>query len=334
MRNRHTPLAWSGVKMRMVGWNAVLPAILGGALLAACVSGEAATPDVVSAEEVVAAAEVVAAEAASIADPQPTPTQNAPQVYQNTRFSFGASELTQGGFVRGSAPDGAVQVTLGDALVELAEDGSFFAAFDRDSPSTVTLSATIDNGQTVRETLSISPRAWNIERVNVARRQLRNPEAYWRQREPEHNAIVAARARETGAEGWKQDFIWPVTGRISGRFGRQRIYRGEPGSYHSGIDIALPTGTPFVAPADGVVVLARTGFSLEGGLIIIDHGAGLNSAFLHCHRIHVEEGQAVRQGEHIGDVGSTGRSTGPHLHWGLKWNDARFDPILLAGPMN
>ena len=248
------------------------------------------------------------------------------------QFSYGGA-LTQGGFIRGSAPAGAVSARLDDQDILLGKDGAFFTAFDRDSPERVTLSATLANGAVISETLELSAREWQIERVDVARRKLRDPEAYWRAREPEHNAIVAARARKTDAAGWQQDFIWPVKGRISGRFGRQRIYRGEPGSYHSGIDIAQPTGTPFVAPADGVVVLARTGFSLEGGLIIIDHGAGLNSAYLHAAKIHVEEGQSVRQGEHIGDVGSTGRSTGPHLHWGLKWHDARFDPILLAGPM-
>ena len=248
------------------------------------------------------------------------------------QFSYDGA-LTQGGYIRGSAPAGSVSARLDDQDILLGEEGAFFAAFDRDSPARVTLSATLANGTVISETLELTAREWQIERVNVARRKLRDPEAYWRAREPEHNAIVAARARETDAAGWQQDFIWPVKGRISGRFGRQRIYRGEPGSYHSGIDIAQPTGTPFVAPADGVVVLARTGFSLEGGLIIIDHGAGLNSAYLHAAKIHVEEGQSVRQGEHIGDVGSTGRSTGPHLHWGLKWHDARFDPILLAGPM-
>ena len=295
-----------------------LVASLGMLSLVSCTGTEAAAPDVLTET---ASARVLDNETV------------APPVMQQTRFSY-AGELTQGGFIRGQAPDGTTSVNLGEQEVGVAADGSFFAAFDRDSAENVTLTAALESGQIVREELSISPRDWQIERVNVAKRKLRDPEAYWRKREPEHNAIVAARAKVTGAQGWKQDFIWPVKGRISGRFGRQRIYRGEPGSYHSGIDIAKPTGTPFVAPADGVVILARTGFSLEGGLLMIDHGNGLNSAFLHCHRIHVKEGDTVRQGQHIGDIGSTGRSTGPHLHWGLKWHDARFDPILLAGPMN
>lgn len=250
----------------------------------------------------------------------------------NTRFTY-AGELTQGGWIRGFAPEGARAIALGDQQVAIAENGSFFAAFDRDSSDQITLTATTENGKVVRETIRVAPRQWQIERVNVAKRGGRTSAAWWKMREPEWAAIVEARARETGAQGWQQDFIWPVKGRISGRFGRQRIYRGEPGSYHSGIDIAPGKGTPFVAPADGVVVLARTGFSLEGGLIIIDHGLGLNSAFLHASKIAVQEGEAVEQGQYIGNVGATGRATGPHLHWSIKWNDARLDPLLLAGPM-
>ena len=259
--------------------------------------------------------------------------QDEPFYGQNTRFSWGGA-LTQGGFINGLAPDGTTRLMMDDTPIALHKDGSFFAAFDRDSPDTVQLTAQLDSGQLHRETLTITPRKWQIERVNVAKRGGATSEAYWKIREPEFNAINAARAQKTGATGWQQSFIWPVKGRISGQFGRQRIYQGEPGAYHSGIDIAPGNGVPFVAPADGVVVLARTGFSLEGSLIIIDHGNGLNSAFLHASRLAVREGESVAQGQHIGNVGATGRATGPHLHWSLKWNDARLDPLLFTGPMD
>lgn len=264
----------------------------------------------------------------------PAPISQDDRYYgQNTRFSW-SGELTQGGFIKGRAPDGAVSVVFGDTPVELSPDGSFFAAFDRDAPATLQLAARLDSGQLHGETIPISARQWPIEHVNATRRSGGSDEAYWKIREPEFNAITAARAQKTGATGWRQDFIWPVKGRISGRFGRQRIYKGEPADYHSGIDIAPGNGVPFVTPADGVVVLARTGFSLEGGLIIIDHGHGLNSAFLHASRIVVREGERVAQGQHIGNVGATGRATGPHLHWSLKWNAARLDPLLFTGPMD
>lgn len=326
--------------MRSLNRTAAALAATAVCALASCTGGEAATPEAAP-EPISVPAPLPAPVPSSTAQPAPPPPPTAAPTpkppptpaYQQTRFAY-SGELTQGGYIRGTAPDGAVEVLLGEQPVAVAEDGAFFAAFDRDSPTDLALTARLESGQVVREELSLTLRDWQIERVNIARRKLRDPEAYWRQREPEYNAIVAARAKRTGAQGWRQDFIWPVKGRITGRFGRERIYQGEPGGFHSGVDIALPAGTPFVAPADGFVVLARTGFSLEGGLIIIDHGNGLNSAFLHANRILVEEGDAVRQGQHIGDIGSTGRSTGPHMHWGLKWNDARFDPILLAGPMD
>lgn len=304
------------MSVRSVHRVAAFPAIALGAVLLACTGSEAAAPDSAPA----------GATRVSLEDSTPTaPVQSG--------FAY-SGELTQGGFIRGLLPAGTVSARLGDAALPLAADGSFFAAFDRDSATSLPLVATLEDGKQVSETLTVSPRQWDIERVNIARTPGGMTEAYWKIREPELNAINAARARDNGATGWKQDFIWPVKGRISGRFGRQRIYRGEPGSYHSGLDIAPGNGVPFVAPADGVVVLARTGFSLEGGLIIIDHGAGLNSAFLHASRIVVTEGQSVAQGEHIGNVGSSGRATGPHLHWGLKWNTARLDPLLFVGPMD
>ena len=244
-------------------------------------------------------------------------------------------EFTQGGFIRGQAPaPTGWRVTLNDQPLTVSEDGSFFAAFDRDADGAAVLEARSDTGEALTKQINVSARQWHISRVNVPKRSGGSSEAWWKKRKPEWEAITAARAKATDADGWRQDFIWPVKGRISGLFGRQRIYQGEPGSYHSGIDIAPGNGVPYVAPADGVVVLARTGFSLEGGLIIIDHGGGLNSAFLHSSKILVEEGDAVKQGQTIGHVGSTGRSTGPHLHWSLKWNDARLDPLLFTGPMN
>lgn len=241
-----------------------------------------------------------------------------------------AGEMTQGGWIRGTVPEGTISATLGAAPLGFDADGHFFAAFDRDAPSSTTLALTLEDGRVIERQITVAPRAWNIEHVNVAKRSGGSSEAWWKRREPEWLAIKGAREKVTGAVGWQQDFVWPVKGRISGQFGSQRIYRGEPGSYHSGLDIAPGAGTPFVAPADGVVVLAADNFSLEGKLLIIDHGQGLNSAFLHASRLMVNEGDSVAQGQHIGDVGSSGRATGPHLHWSLKWHDARLDPLLFV----
>ncbi|HUD92813.1 M23 family metallopeptidase, partial [Sphingobium sp.] len=208
-------------------------------------------------------------------------------------------------------------------------------AFDRDAKPSAHLAARLTDGRTIDRQLAIAPRDWRIERINAPMRPTRSSEAFMALRLPELDAIENARKMVTDAQGWRQHFIWPRTGRISGLFGSQRIYQGQPGAYHGGVDIAGATGTPVVAPADGVVILAAADkpFTLEGHLLMIDHGHGLNSAFLHLSRIDVKPGDHVRQGQQIGAIGATGRATGPHLHWGMKWNAARIDPLLIAGPM-
>ena len=246
-----------------------------------------------------------------------------------------AGKLTQGGWLRGRVPPGAHGLTLDGRALPLAPDGSFFAAFDRDAGPSATLAVTLASGMGIATPLAIAPRAWEIERVDVGKRPGTAPsEEYERRRKVEVARITAARATDNGGDGWRQSFVWPAMGRLSGRFGAQRIYRGEPGAYHSGLDITGGTGTPFVAPADGVVILAADEpFTLEGHLLMIDHGMGLNSAFLHCSQLLVKEGDHVRQGQVIGRIGMTGRATGPHLHWSVRWQDRRLDPLLFTGPM-
>lgn len=250
---------------------------------------------------------------------------------------FGLSgQPTQGGWLRGHAPAGAVGVQFNGAAVRIAPDGQFLIAFDRDSGPAATLTARLANGRTLTRLVAISPRAWQLEHIPLGPKPGTPPsEAYRIRREGELAQINAARSINSPSEGWRQAFIWPVQGRLSGRFGSQRIYNGVPGAYHSGLDIATGTsGTPFVAPADGVVILAASSpFSLEGNLLMIDHGMGLNSAFLHCSTLLVRVGDRVRQGQVIGRIGATGRATGPHLHWSIKWRDSRLDPLLFTGPM-
>lgn len=245
-----------------------------------------------------------------------------------------ALESQQGALlVGGVAPGSRVQLDGRDVAV--APDGRVVLGFDRDHGPVAHLVITMPDGSVRRHEMRIARRQWSIQRVNVARSLPREGDASWTRREAEVLRINAARERVTGAQGWRREFIWPARGRVSGRFGSQRIYRGEPGGYHGGVDVAAGAGAPVVAPADGVVVLAADApFSLEGNLLILDHGAGLSSAFLHLSRIDVHEGQRVRQGERIGAVGATGRATGPHLHWALTWNGAKLDPERVVEAMD
>lgn len=234
----------------------------------------------------------------------------------------------QGALVRGTAPPGTVALTLDGREVPLAPDGRFLLGFDRDAAARAILVARLGDGSEIRESLGVAPRAWRIQHIGMARPSGGPTPEYARMREGELRLIGAARASRAASLGWAQRFVWPARGRVSGAFGAQRVYRGGVrAAFHSGADIAAGAGARVIAPADGIVTLAPPpGFSLEGNLVIIDHGMGLSSAFLHLSRASVRPGQRVRQSEEIGRVGATGRATGPHLHWSLVWNGARIDP--------
>ncbi len=265
---------------------------------------------------------------------QRTPTQQPRRAATRDSFSYSGS-MIQGGIVIGIAPANTSLLAFNGAAVPVAPDGRFLIGFDRDAGPGATLVATLDDGRAVRDTLTIAPRGWDISRLaTLPKIPLPQPE-FDRLRPAELAQIAAARRVQSDSQGWRQTFLWPTTGRISTLFGSQRIYKnGEAGSYHSGLDIAKPQGSVILSPADGVVILAADHpFTLEGNLLMIDHGNGLNTAFLHLSRIDVRVGERVRRGQPVALSGMTGRATGPHLHWSLRWRDAKIDPLLVAGAM-
>lgn len=244
-----------------------------------------------------------------------------------------AGPVTQGGLLRGTAgPDVRALVLrrpgAADAPVVLA-DGRFIAGLDRDAGPGTTLVATLADGATRTMPLAVAQRSWRVQHVDVDPEVGLGPD-FARRRPGELALIAAARARADHAlTGWLQPLRWPARGRLSASFGAGRVYRGGFESVHAGADIAAPVGTPVIAPAAGrVLLVAPAPFTLEGNLLLIDHGGGLESAFLHLSRIDVRAGELVAAGQPIGAVGRTGRATGPHLHWGLRWRDARIDPAL------
>jgi murein DD-endopeptidase MepM/ murein hydrolase activator NlpD len=247
----------------------------------------------------------------------------------------GTGQLTQGGWLRGRVPAGTRALTLDGKPVGFAADGDFLIAFDRDAGPHAVLTASLADGQQRSNELQVAPRHWEIENIPLGPPPGTPPdEEFLLRRAAEVAQIEVARAIDSHSDGWRQSFIWPAHGRISGRFGAQRIYNGAPAAYHSGVDIAGGAGSPIIAPADGVVILAAEApFTLEGHLLMVDHGMGLNSAFLHCSQLLVALGDRVRQGQMLARIGMTGRATGPHLHWSMKWHDSRLDPMLFAGAM-
>ena len=268
--------------------------------------------------------------------PEPAPRPTLPPPSAPVRADFALQGIPeQGAVMVGQAPDGTRTLTFDGKAIPVAADGRFLIAFDRDAGVAARLVATLADGREVVRPIAVAPGRWRLEHINAPYRGSARSDADFERRRPAELAqIAAARSKQIESDGWRQAFRWPVKGRLSGFFGSQRVYQGKPGSYHSGTDVAVPAGTPFVAPADGVVVLAATSpFTLEGNLLIVDHGMGLSSAFLHCQRLDVKLGDRVVQGQRLGTVGRTGRATGPHMHWGLKWRDARLDPGKLAGPI-
>lgn len=271
-------------------------------------------PSAVSASAPLAAVPASATSAAATPDPD--------------RIVFPAS-VPQGAMVIGKVPPGSTVRHAGRTL-RVTGYGSVVFGVGRDAASPVQVEVVRPGGRAETVSIAVSKRDWPIERVNgVPPKTVDPPPAIAERIRREQATVTAARAADDPRADFAQAFAWPVKGRISGRFGNQRVYNGTPGSAHSGMDIAAPTGTPVLAPAAGVVTLAAPDFYLTGGTLLLDHGHGISSNFLHLSRIDVKVGDRVAQGQVIGAVGATGRATGPHLHWGMNWFDVRIDPLLV-----
>jgi murein DD-endopeptidase MepM/ murein hydrolase activator NlpD len=248
-------------------------------------------------------------------------------------ISIGATVLPalvqQGTLVIGSTDPRAL-VEYAGRTVRVSPSGRFALGVGRDAVGPLVVKIAAPATATVEHRIAVTPRDWPIERIDgVPPSTVDPPPAIAERIAREQAQVAAARTRDDAREDFAQRFLWPVEGRISGRFGNQRIYNGAPKSPHSGMDIAAAQGTPVKAPAAGIVTFAAPDLYLTGGTVLIDHGAGVSSNFLHLSRIDVRVGDRVEQGQVFAAVGSTGRSTGPHLHWGMNWFDIRVDPLLV-----
>lgn len=239
------------------------------------------------------------------------------------------AQVQQGAMVIGRVPPGSRIVYDGRRL-DVTDYGTIVFGIGRDAQGQAKVSVTPPGGAEHTVAVTIRDRDWPIERVNgVPPKTVSPPPAVAERIARERKQVTRARATSNDGLGFAQHFIWPVKGRISGRFGNQRVYNGNPGSAHSGMDIAAARGTQVKSPAAGTVVLAEPDLYFTGGTILIDHGYGIGSNFLHLSRLDVAVGDEVEQGEVIGAVGATGRATGPHLHWGMTWYSTRIDPLLV-----
>ncbi|MDO9076996.1 MAG: M23 family metallopeptidase [Brevundimonas sp.] len=240
--------------------------------------------------------------------------------------------FVQGGHALGRTWPRALIFVDGESLTAASADGVFIVGFDRDAAGSVQVEARL-GGRTARRTLDIARGQFPSTSVNGL------PPSTVEPSDPELLARIQREiaiktegfASRIDADHFRDGFDWPLEAfRVTSRWGSQRILNGTPARPHYGIDLAVPQGTVIRAPAAGRVTFARSGLHFEGGLVLIDHGQGLITAYLHQSRIDVVAGQELRRGEALGRVGMTGRATGPHLCWRMKWRDRNLDPSLLV----
>ncbi|WP_341501185.1 M23 family metallopeptidase [Gallaecimonas sp. GXIMD4217] len=241
-------------------------------------------------------------------------------------------DILQGSLVRGQTAPGAT-VTLDGQALKVSPQGHFVFGFGRDDDKSHQL-VIQHQGEQRSETLKPRARKYAIQKVNGVPAKTVNPPKETLARIRREGAKVAkARALDSDRLDFTAPFQWPLTGPVTGVYGSQRYYNGEPRRPHFGVDVAAPTGTLVYAPAPGKVVLAEPDLFYSGGTLIIDHGYGVSSSFLHLSGLEVKVGQEIKTGDPIARVGATGRATGPHLDWRINWFKERLDPALLVPPM-
>ncbi len=237
-------------------------------------------------------------------------------------------DLTQGALVRGHAQAGSTITYAGRQLAQTAS-GEFVFGIAFNAPKNANLKI---KGNNCSATLnfSVTQRVYATERVNGVPQNTVTPDPETAKRIAVEGAVIQkARSVDSKLLFWQQPFQWPAIGRSSGVYGSQRILNGLPSSPHLGLDMAAPSGTPVLAALPGKVTLAHAGMVMTGKTLIIDHGFGINTIYIHMSEIAVKEGQMVAAGERIGAIGTTGRSSGPHLHFQVQWYQEKLDPALV-----
>ncbi len=243
-------------------------------------------------------------------------------------------KAVQGGLIVGTTlPD--TKVTHDGQNVRVSSTGVFVIGFGREAGPTSLLQLTYPDGSGLEKTLSVAQREYSIQRIDglpPSKVTPKKPEVLERIRK-ETAMVKQARKRDDRRLDFLDGFDWPLAGPISGVYGSQRILNGIPKRPHYGVDIAAPVGTSVAAPADGIITLSHPDMYYSGGTMIIDHGHGVSSAFLHLNRVIAKQGDIVKRGDIVAEVGSKGRSSGPHLDWRINLFNKRLDPQIFAKPM-
>lgn len=241
--------------------------------------------------------------------------------------------ITQGALIRGRTTPGS-NVTLDGKKLGLSSEGDFAFGFAYDRKNDATLRITSPDGETESRTLDVAKREYDVQRINGLPGNMVEPPASVLKRINRDNHLIGvARARDTDEDWFADEFAWPVKGPVTGVFGSQRILNGVPKRPHFGTDIAAGEGVPIHAPVGAIVAMAEKDMYFTGGTVILDHGHGVSTSYLHMSRLDVKVGDRLAKGDRVGLIGHTGRATGPHLCWRLNWFQERLDPSLVVPPM-
>ena len=214
--------------------------------------------------------------------------------------------------------------------LNLTTTNQFLLGLGRNAPAITSITINSQDQEPETITLEIAARQYNIQKIEgVPSKTVTPPTSDLQRIKQDASMVREARKLVSNKQDFLKGFIKPANGPVTGVYGSQRFYNGIPKSPHYGIDYAAPTGTAVIAPADGVVTFAHNDLFYSGGTLIIDHGHGLSSTFLHLSEILVKPDQQVTLGMEIAKIGATGRATGPHLDWRMNWLDQRIDPDLV-----
>ncbi len=242
---------------------------------------------------------------------------------------FLEGDFIQGGLVKGKTNKN-ISVKFKERLLRKTSKGFFVIGFGRDHPKVANLSIKI-NKKWISKNLYVKKRVYKTQIINgLEKKMVTPPKSFYDRIIRENKAIKNIRNLDSNIDFIFQKFNWPAKGIISGVFGSQRILNGKPKRPHYGIDIAAKKGTSVLAPIESIVRMAEKDLYYTGGTIMLDHGHGVTSVYSHLSLINVNVGDKILKGQKIGEIGSTGRSTGPHLDWRINWFLERLDPALLV----
>ena len=234
--------------------------------------------------------------------------------------------FSQGNFILGKTKPNT-KIIVNKTEVRVSKDGYFVFGIDRDRKYDLVITK-ISNGKKEKIVKKILKRKYKIQRIDgLPENKVTPPESVYKRIKTENNRIGEARAINSELNFFKDKFIMPVDGIITGVYGSQRILNGKPKWPHYGIDIAAKQGTQIKSSATGIVTMAEDDLYYTGGTIIMDHGHGISTIYSHLENVLVSVGDKINQGDIIGTVGSTGRSTGPHLDFRINWFQTRLDPM-------